>query len=340
MMSIIAAIILGLTLLYSSIAKMRDRGAVERTVVDFGLGKRFARPIAVGLPLLEFFLALGLLFEQTRVLAAMVSGVLLGVFTLMIAKILIRRDERPACNCFGVSSSKPVSFRTLLRNTILIGLAILAMMPMVELSLPSLDWVPVLWVLAILEGLGLAIIAWLVANLSRQQGLFASRLGTLELLANPVLPVEPSGEIGSGTGDDALSLHPGVRLPALKVQIANKPSRIIGNLLHEEQATMLLFISQHCGPCQALIAHHLAAWTDESGSLQVHVLPILQEKPSDDAPVQAWLAPGDLMQAGIQGVPAAMLVAPSGVVIEGPVYGEGAIVAMVERGKHVFLAPR
>ncbi len=65
----------------------------------------------------------------TRVAPAIVAVIALVVLTLFTALILIRlaQGKRPPCACFGSWSARPLGWRHLLRNGVLIALAVVVL---------------------------------------------------------------------------------------------------------------------------------------------------------------------------------------------------------------------
>jgi Methylamine utilisation protein MauE len=86
-----------------------------------------ARPVAYGLPPLEAAIAVGLLIEPTRMLAASGAMVLLLVFGLAMGVNLVRGRVEIDCGCFAAALKQRISWSLVGRNVVLIGLALLAL---------------------------------------------------------------------------------------------------------------------------------------------------------------------------------------------------------------------
>jgi hypothetical protein len=164
-----ARLLLAAVFAAAAAAKLLDRAATRRTLADFGLPARLARPGAVGLPLAEAAVAVLLLPPPTASWGAAAALVLLLVFVLAMARSLAR-GRRPSCNCFGRQHSTPVGGLTLARNG---GLAAVA------------GWVLLMGPGASLDGTALLILAfgaqaWLSSQLLRQNGRLLNRIREVE----------------------------------------------------------------------------------------------------------------------------------------------------------------
>lgn len=116
-----AAIALGVVLLLS--------GALKLT--GWRLWRAQARELAVpdavviGLPLLELVLGALLVVDVGRPVTALLAAVLLTAFTAVIVRLLLD-GRRPPCACFGALSRQPIGWGSVVRNAVLIGLAVVA----------------------------------------------------------------------------------------------------------------------------------------------------------------------------------------------------------------------
>lgn len=104
------------------------------------------RPVAYGLPPLEAAIALGLLIDPTRTLAAGGAAALLLGFALAMAVNILRGRVQIDCGCFASTLKQQISWALVGRNVVLIGLALLAM----PSALPerTLTWLDTLTVIA------------------------------------------------------------------------------------------------------------------------------------------------------------------------------------------------
>ncbi|MCM6776881.1 redoxin domain-containing protein [Nocardia sp. CDC159] len=107
----------------SAWGKWADRSGTGQAMAEFGVPVRWAPVAARVLPVVEAVLAVGLLLPRAGVGAGVLALVLLLVFTAAVGRLL-RRGKHPACSCFGAMSA-PIGGRTLIRNGVLIAMAVL-----------------------------------------------------------------------------------------------------------------------------------------------------------------------------------------------------------------------
>src|SRR5204863_10024828 len=127
------------------------------------------------LPLAELVVAALLLFSGTAVIGAIGAAALLGLFIVAIAASLAR-GKRPDCHCFGQVHSEPVGPATLVRNAVLVGLAVLIIADGRGgtnvwdwfADLTATGWLPV--AAAVVVAITLGVPAWLAVKLIAQQG--------------------------------------------------------------------------------------------------------------------------------------------------------------------------
>src|SRR5579862_8450203 len=107
----------------AGLAKLRDVGGSRKSLGEFGVPGAFTPALALLLPLAELACAIALLRDRWAVPGAIGAMALLGVFSVGIT-VNLARGRTANCHCFGQLSSSPVSWRTLVRNVALLGLAI------------------------------------------------------------------------------------------------------------------------------------------------------------------------------------------------------------------------
>ncbi len=117
----IASIIVGAAFLLAGFLKRREGPAWPRQAAELGV----PRPIAVVVPWLE--LVVGALSVVPLFLpwSAAAAIVMLVAFTVVIVRRLLD-GTRPPCACFGSRSNRPLSGRDVVRNLVLLVLAVLA----------------------------------------------------------------------------------------------------------------------------------------------------------------------------------------------------------------------
>ena len=115
-----ARIVLASVLVFAAVAKLRAPEATRRHTVAL-LGPRGA-VVAAALPWVELAVAVALLVWWGPV-PGIVAAVLLLGFTVVVVRAQLRRLP---CPCFGGASDDAAGPRQVMRNAVLIALAILA----------------------------------------------------------------------------------------------------------------------------------------------------------------------------------------------------------------------
>ncbi len=119
--AIAAALVLALVFAVAAVAKLRDRAATATDFASLGLPRPELWATAV--PVMELATAAVLVVAPGW--GGVVSFALLSAFTTNLALVL-RSGRVASCACFGGSSATPVSARHLIRNGVLLVLALLA----------------------------------------------------------------------------------------------------------------------------------------------------------------------------------------------------------------------
>ena len=116
----LAAVVLGIVLLVAGIAKRADQGWPQDAAA---LGTpAWAIPV---LPWFEMLLGAVLVSGLARPAAAALAGLVLLAFTGLVV-LNLARGRRPPCACFGASSRRPIGPGSLVRNVVLLALALIA----------------------------------------------------------------------------------------------------------------------------------------------------------------------------------------------------------------------
>ena len=142
-----AAVALAAIFAIAAVAKLRDVSATER---DFdGLGIPRASFFARFVPLAELsIVALLLIVPPAGAIAALVS---LAFFTTFLIGRL-RAGVRAPCACFGSSRAQPISVRDVIRNLLLMALALVCLATDRPTAITPLDALAVLAVIAVACG--------------------------------------------------------------------------------------------------------------------------------------------------------------------------------------------
>src|SRR5260370_37016020 len=117
-----ARILLAAVFAVAGIAKLFDLRGSRKSLEAFGVPGWLAKPLGILLPLAELACAAALIPDAWAWWGA--NGVL-AMLALFIAGISVNlaRGRAPDCHCFGQLSSSPVSWKTLVRNLVLLALA-------------------------------------------------------------------------------------------------------------------------------------------------------------------------------------------------------------------------
>jgi len=135
-----AAAVVGAVLLIGAVEKLREPESWRDALDNYRLLPRAALPpFARVLPLLEILAGALLLPLATRHAGALLALALLAMFTAAIAINLLRGRDRIDCGCGGAHT--PLSTAVVLRNVVLMGLALAASAPLLGRATVWLDFV-------------------------------------------------------------------------------------------------------------------------------------------------------------------------------------------------------
>jgi uncharacterized membrane protein YphA (DoxX/SURF4 family) len=108
--------------LLAGATKLRDRRSFSSLISGLGVPTPLAPSIAVVVPVAELGAAVALVVPATATAGAVGAVALLLVF-LAVTAVAIARGGTPDCGCFGPHRSAQFTTRTLLRNSVLLGMA-------------------------------------------------------------------------------------------------------------------------------------------------------------------------------------------------------------------------
>ena len=120
---LIARLVLAAVFAVAAWGKLSDPTGTRHAVLEFGVPSRLAGAVSLLLPLAELIVACLLLLPGSAVLGAVGALLLLALFTVTIGAALAR-GAHPDCHCFGQVRTKAVSARTLVRNLLLLSVAV------------------------------------------------------------------------------------------------------------------------------------------------------------------------------------------------------------------------
>jgi uncharacterized membrane protein YphA (DoxX/SURF4 family)/peroxiredoxin len=307
---VIARLCLAAVFVVAGVAKLADRPGTRQALADFDVPRRLAEPLL--LPAAELAAATALLFPMTARWGAAGSLVLLALFVVGLTRVL-RRGEAPDCHCFGQLHSKPASWVTVARNLVL--------------ALPA--------AYVALAGPGPSLASWVAGTDARELGLIATGALAAIAIATSVLLWRENRRLRSTKGHAAPrqigALAPQFSLPSAAGRVVS-----LQDLLADDRACVLTFVSPGCGPCAALLPE-LARWHDtitERLALTL-VAPVQATEAEKLARVHALTdvlidERSTVMHTyGVWGTPSAVLVASDGTVRSAPVAGAVAIESLI-----------
>ncbi len=236
---IVARLCLAAVFFTAGIGKLADRSGTRQALADFDVPSRLAGPLLLILPAAELVVATALLFPTTARWGATGSLMLLALFVVGLTRVL-RRGETPDCHCFGQVHSKPASWVTVARNLVL--------------ALPA--------AFVALTGPGPSFASWVADTDATDLWLIAT--GTLAALTTTmsVLLWRENRRLRSTGGREAASHRQiGALAPHFTLPSTTGGAVSLQDLLADDRACVLTFVSPGCGPCVALLPE-LARWHD------------------------------------------------------------------------------
>ncbi len=242
----------------AGIGKLLDLEGSKKAVKDFGVPKDLAKPISVALPIAEIVIAFFLLATVTARIGAFGAFFLLAIFVGgMIRQMHL--GNAPDCHCFGQIHSEPVSAKSLIRNIVFAGLALIVLIFGGGIGLTELANETILQMFV---GTGILILlaaaVFYLKKISEQQTLIIRRIELLELIGNDGTRETKREEIHAP--------HDGLPIgaPAPDFQLPDINGKIVSfeHLLMSGKPSLFFFVSPSCIPCQALLPE-IEIWQKE-----------------------------------------------------------------------------
>jgi thiol-disulfide isomerase/thioredoxin len=321
--ALISSLVLAAVFAVAAITKLADRGGTREAVVAFGAPEWSAPFLALAIPLAELAVAALLLFAETAVVGAIGALVLLAVFSVAIG-VSLARGRAPDCHCFGQLHSAPASWKTLARNGVLAGLAVVSLAGNVggeQTSafawLGGLDGAQLLALAVAAAAVTLLVVgAFAFLTLMRSYGQVLVRLDRVE-----VALAESGVELGGYEHEPEFGLEPGSPVPAFAAATVDGRELAPSSLTAGDMRALLVFTSPRCGPCATLLPT-AAGWQQEyadelrlvfvSDGSPEEVRTEAEEHGLEHAVVDEGNRLYDAFQAN--GTPSAVLVAPDGTI--------------------------
>lgn len=343
---IAAPILLTLTLLFSGLAKLGARQGTEDAMTSLRLPLRPLHPvIASVLPAAEIVLALVVWVPLVplQVVVTVLTAALMFGYLGIIARALTW-EEAVECSCFGTLASPTVSRTTLARNILLSILAVLGVLAagsgqmtlaLVQHPLTLVTYGGVLLVTVALTALAIGTSS---AASTASTSATAGAPSTSSATASGPVATTPgsSADVEELEGEEEILDYERTAIPAGVLQ---RPGGTLVTLrqLSAQQAVLLVFVSEGCGPCERVL-DEVPAWIEElSGFLQVR--PVLS-RPLDQLRERTLDRVGEHALHDLQfsarealggrGAPAAVLLGADGLLAGGPVSGGSAVIEFVE----------
>jgi thiol-disulfide isomerase/thioredoxin len=251
--ALIVRLVLAGVFAVAGVAKLADRKGTRTAVVAFGAPTRIAGALAIAIPVAELAVAGLLLPASTAPVGALGALALLGLFSGAVA-VSLARGRAPECHCFGQLHSAPASWRTLVRNAALAGIAVFA----IAASYAAPDVSAVAW-LGRLDGAGIValtvgVLALVLVgfgtgafiSLMRSYGRVLVRLDRVEAALS-------AAGIGLEEDMQEIGLEPGTPAPEFAAVGLNEEPISLQTLVASGKPSLVLFTSPSCRPCKTLL---------------------------------------------------------------------------------------
>ena len=241
--------------------KVANLDGTRQGVVEFGVPPRLAWAAALTLAITESAAAVLLITTPVRA-GAVLAVALLATFTTVIVKQLVLNERRPVCRCFGSLSARPVGVHTVVRNVLLLSVALFVLVASPGWAAPAITTVP-MSPLALISAFSLLICGGVAATafrvvvaLLRQQGQLSLRLEALEAARGVPTSV-----------DHSFGLPVGQSVPPLPVRrLDGSSARLPLDLPDDPRPVLMVLLSGSCAVCRDLLSE-VALWHD-------HALPV------------------------------------------------------------------
>ncbi len=311
---VIVRLFLAAVFIVAGVAKLVDRSGTRQALADFDVPDRLADPLVLLLPAAELVVATALLFPTTARWGAVGGLVLLALFVAGLTRVL-RRGEAPDCHCFGQLHSEPASWMTVARNLVL--------------ALPA--------AYVALAGPGPSLTSWAADTNATDLWLIATAsLATLATTTSVLLWRE-NRRLRSTDGRAVTAPRQiGALAPQFSLPSAAGPVVSLQDLLADDRACLLTFVSPGCGPCATLLPE-LARWHDTVTERLALTLVAPVEATQAEALAREHALTDVLVDEqatvmhayGINATPSAILLASDGTVRSAPVAGRAAIESLI-----------
>lgn len=321
--SLLARLVLAPVFAVAGFAKLADMDRTREMLVAFGVGRGMLRLMAIALPLAELGVAAALIVPPAAFAGALAATAFLALLTAVIL-FNLSRGRHPVCNCFGQIDAAPIGPATLIRNLLLTGVALLAVVAGPAAAATwRLDEAFGVTPMEALTGAGIVLALLLLLLIAGAQFGILRRLARLEAGAAPPGATErPLPMASRGLPEGSLA-------PSFGLSDTQGAFITLEQLLAPRLPVILLFTKPDCPPC--------AAMTDEVDRWQRNYAGLLAIVRISDgvAAVEHYAllqVRGEVAQAyDGWGTPCAVLVTPDGRIGSLVAQGAAAIRALVKR---------
>jgi uncharacterized membrane protein YphA (DoxX/SURF4 family) len=295
----------------AGVAKLADMTGSRKALSDFRVPTSLISVAAVALPVAELMVAVLVIPASTARVGAALACLLLSGFVAGIASAM-RRGEAPDCHCFGQIHSRPAGRETLVRNLILMAVAIVVLAGGGPDVGPWADDMGGPGVAAVCFAVTTAVCAYVALALLREN----RRLKGVGVSPPP-------------------QVTPGSKLVDVPLRALDGSELHLRELAEPGTRSVLVFTSATCGPCLHLLPE-LARWRDQlEDRLTIHVVASGDEQAnrelSNENGMPLMLDPENKAGGlnGILATPSAVELDTAGRVATVPVAGAPAIEALI-----------
>lgn len=318
---LLAPLAMAVLLALSAVAKTRDPEATLSAMRLLRLPAVLTtEAVARSLPWLEWLIVAGLLLAPAgpvAVTGGLAAAALMATYWLVVARALTF-TPRPVCSCFGRIGNHPVSWRTVLRNTLLVVAA-------------------AVWLAATVDG---ASVPGLLSTADAGTWWWLLGVGLLAALAALVLAPPRVRAVAASGAAEAVGAEEYVRVPipaaTLLDPVAGPDGARTLRELAAERPQLLVFVTCGCSSTEQA-AEQIPEWRARIPAVDVRAVTVLPYA-GLVAAVPA-IAPGLLLDhggsaylaLGLAGTPVAVLLGADGLLAGGPVTGVADIADLVEQ---------
>jgi peroxiredoxin len=317
----------------SGAAKLFDRSVSRQAMVDFGIPSLLAPSFGVLLPIVELVVAVSLVPAALAWWGALGALLLLLAFNIGIG-VNLARGRAPNCHCFGQLHSEPVGRQTLVRNALLLVIALYIAVRGFGHPGPTLTaWVTELTVAQrAFVVIGIAAIAFL-ALLS---GLLLRLLQRIERLERRLGDnAGMTSQSNVAPGEEGLAV--GTLVPWFELPVLDGETTSVDDLYSSGKPLILFFTDPSCGSCRALVPdiedwmHNYSDRATFTVISQGSAAAVRRETAGHDLEILLETGYDVGKKYGITAHPAAVMIHPSGVIGSPVALGIDAIQTLVRQ---------